>query len=210
VKQANRRVLIVDGDVRDTQFQEALVDRVIGEWGRLDILVNHSAFQWAHEPVAEDATELEQQLRTQTEGVFFLAKTAAAQMKPGSAIINTSVMRYRSSASQIRVHAAHEQAVTNLTVSLAHSLARAGIRVNAVEAGPVWTPRVLATLSADEIASFGSRTLLGRAAHPAEIAPAYVFIASREASYITGAVLPVTGGELSPEPLGPISRSDQS
>jgi hypothetical protein len=120
-------------------------------------------------------------------------------MEPGSAIINTSVMRYPPSGSQARAYAAREQAVTNLTVSLAHLLAKTGIRVNAVEAGPVWTPRVLATLSADEIASFGTNTLLGRAAHPAEIAPAYVFLASREASYITGAVLPVTGGELNAE-----------
>jgi NAD(P)-dependent dehydrogenase (short-subunit alcohol dehydrogenase family) len=197
VKQAKRRVMIIEVDVRDSQFHEALVSRAIAEFGRLDILVNNSAFQWAHEPVAQsDATDLEDQLRTQTESVFFLAKAAAAQMKPGGAIINTSVMRYSPPSSQNRAYSARQQAVTNLTVSLAHQLAKSGIRVNAVEAGAVWTPRVLATLSPDDIGSFGSATLLGRAAHPAEIAPAYVFLASREASYITGAVLPVTGGAL--------------
>jgi NAD(P)-dependent dehydrogenase (short-subunit alcohol dehydrogenase family) len=195
VTEAGRRAVLVPGDIRDALYQGILVSRALAEFGRLDILVNNAAFQWAHEPLANaSASEMEQALRTQSESVFFLAKTAGAKMKPGSSIINTSAMRASHPRSALRAYASNQGAVATFTASLAQLLAPNGIRVNAVAPGPVWTPRVLAPLSEAEIAKFGADTLLGRSAQPAEIAPAYVFLASSDASYITGAVLPVTGG----------------
>jgi NAD(P)-dependent dehydrogenase (short-subunit alcohol dehydrogenase family) len=195
VKRAGRRAVLAPGDVRDVRHQEHLVTRAVEELGRLDILVNNAAFQWAHEPMADaNAAEVEDTLRTQSESVFFLAKAAAAPMRPGGCIINTSPLRSPHPPSHQRAHASHQSAVANFTASLAQLLAPQGIRVNAIAPGPVWTPRVLATLSDEDVARFGKDTLLGRPAQPAELAPAYVFLASNDACYVTGAVLPVAGG----------------
>ena len=119
-------------------------------------------------------------------------------MKPGGAVIATTLPRCEHSPSLQRAYAAYQGGLATLTVSLARELAGRGVRVNAVEPGPVWAPRMLANLTDRQLANFGASTLLGRPAQPAELAPAYVFLAARQASFVTGAVLPVSGGQLKP------------
>jgi NAD(P)-dependent dehydrogenase (short-subunit alcohol dehydrogenase family) len=115
-------------------------------------------------------------------------------MNPGSAIINTASIQADDPSPELLAYAATKGAITNFTSALAQLLAKQGIRVNAVAPGPIWTPLIPSTMPAEKAANFGANTPLGRPGQPAELAPAYVFLASEQASYITGAVLPVTGG----------------
>jgi NAD(P)-dependent dehydrogenase (short-subunit alcohol dehydrogenase family) len=165
------------------------------EFGRLDVLVNNAAFQRTHQALEEfSAEEIERTFRTNIESMFFLSKAAAGQMRPGSAILNSASIQAHDPSPELLAYASTKGAVTNFTASLAKLLATQGIRVNAVAPGPVWTPLIPSTMPAEKVAQFGANTPLGRPAQPAELAPAYVFLASDEASYICGAVLPVTGG----------------
>jgi NAD(P)-dependent dehydrogenase (short-subunit alcohol dehydrogenase family) len=195
ITQSGRRAILVEGDVRDERYRTELVNRAVSEFGKLDVLVNNSAFQWAHHAVQDaPASEIEREVRTNTESVLFLSKCAAARMSAGASIIHTTTIQAAHPSGQMRAYATTQLAVANFTTSLAQQLAKDGIRVNAVAPGPVWTSRIVATLPDEDLAQFGSETLLGRPAQPAELAPAYVFLASNDASFITGTVLSVGGG----------------
>jgi NAD(P)-dependent dehydrogenase (short-subunit alcohol dehydrogenase family) len=126
--------------------------------------------------------------------MFHLAKAAAAKMKPGSSIINTASIQADDPSPQLLAYAATKGAIANFTSGLAQLLAPEGIRVNAVAPGPIWTPLIPSTMPAEKAAKFGSNTPLGRPGQPAELAPAYVYLASNEASYTIGAILAVNGG----------------
>lgn len=195
VQQAGRRAILVPGDVGDEGYCNELVARTMAEFGRLDVLVNNAAFQRTHEKLADfSADEIEHTFRTNIESMFFLAKAAVAKMKPGSSIINTSSIQAASPSAYLLAYATTKGAIANFTAGLAQMLASEGIRVNAVAPGPIWTPLIPATMPADKVAEFGSKTPLGRPGQPAEVAHAYVFLASNAATFISGAVLPVTGG----------------
>jgi NAD(P)-dependent dehydrogenase (short-subunit alcohol dehydrogenase family) len=195
VTQSGRRAILLEGAVRDERYRTELVDRAVSELGRLDVLVNNTAFQWAHHAVKDaPASEIEREVRTNTESVLFLSKCAATRMGAGGSIIHTTTIQAAHPSAQLRAYATTQLAVANFTTSLAQQLAKEGIRVNAVAPGPVWTSRIVATLPDADFMHFGSETLLGRPAQPAELAPAYVFLASDDASYITGTVLSVSGG----------------
>jgi NAD(P)-dependent dehydrogenase (short-subunit alcohol dehydrogenase family) len=195
VKHAGRRAVLVAGDVGDEQHCNQLVERCMKELGRVDILVNNAAFQRTHEKLSEfTAEEIETTFRTNIESMFFLAKAAAARMKPGSSIINTTSIQGDHPSPQLLAYASTKGAITNFTSGLAQLLGSEGIRVNAVAPGPVWTPLIPSTMPAEKAEKFGADTPLGRPGQPAELAPAYVFLASNDATYISGAVLPVTGG----------------
>jgi NAD(P)-dependent dehydrogenase (short-subunit alcohol dehydrogenase family) len=199
VRRAGRRAILVAGDIRDEEQRERLLDRTLGAFGRMDVLVNHTAFEWAHEPVGDlPATDIEALLRTSSESVFFLSTATASRMKPGSCIINTTAVQSGHPIAQQRAYAAYHSAVSTFTPGLARQCAAQGIRVNAVAPGPIWTPRLLATLTAEEATKFGADTLVGRPAQPAEVAPVYVFLASNEAMFVTGAVLSVADGTMAP------------
>lgn len=195
VERAGRRAIVVPGDVRDEKHCSSLVERAVQTLGRLDILVNNAAFQATHERI-EDLTpeELDRTFRTNIYSMFYLAKAAAAHMQPGSSIINTSSINAKSPNAELLPYATTKGAIANFTAGAAQLLAERGIRVNSVAPGPVWTPLIPSTMDPQKVSHFGENTPLGRPAQPAELAPAYVFLASNEASYITGAVLPVTGG----------------
>jgi len=195
VEQAGRRAVLIAGDVGDERHCESLVETARRELGRIDLLINNAAFQRTHEKL-EDVTpeEVHHTFRTNVESMFFLARAAARHMAPGSAIVNTASIQADDPSPQLIAYAATKGAITNFTAALAQLLAKQGIRVNAVAPGPVWTPLIPSTMPAEKVSQFGANTPLGRPAQPAELAPAYVFLASEEASYITGAVLPVTGG----------------
>ena len=198
VTKAGRRAVTMAGDIQDESQCESLVDRTVDELGGIDILVNNAAYQMALEDGLESLTteQLERTYRTNVFAMYWLSRFALRHMQPGSVIINsTSIQAYQPSPPLLD-YAATKAAIVNFTKNLAQAVAGRGIRVNAVAPGPVWTPLIPATMPADKVDSFGQQTPLGRAGQPAELAPAYVFFASQESSYVTGETLGVTGGEL--------------
>nr|WP_102961287.1 SDR family oxidoreductase [Mangrovicella endophytica] len=195
VEKAGRRAILAPGDVKSEEFCKSLVERATREFGRLDILVNNAAHQATIDKIEDiSAEEWDTTFRTNIYSQFYLSKAAAGVMKPGSAIINTTSIQSKSPTGQLLAYAATKGAIANFTAGLAELLAERGIRVNAVAPGPIWTPLIPSTMPEEKVKSFGSDTPLGRAGQPAELAPAYVMLASHEASYITGAIIPVTGG----------------
>lgn len=195
VERAGRRALLVAGDVRDEAHCSGLVQRAVSELGRLDVLVNNAAFQATHESLEDlTAEELDRTFRTNIYSMFYLAKAAIPHMQPGSSIINTSSINAKSPNPELLPYATTKGAIANFTAGAAQLLAKRGIRVNSVAPGPVWTPLIPSTMGPEKAAQFGENTPLGRPAQPAELAPAYVYLASNDATYVSGAVLPVTGG----------------
>ena len=200
VEAEGRRALLLPGDVQEESHARGIADRTASELGRLDILVNHVATQTEAESLEEITTE--QWMGTFTTNVhsmFWTTQAALAHIPDGGAILFTgSVNGLRGNASLID-YSATKGAVHCFALSLAQALIDREIRVNVVAPGPVWTPLIPATLSADKVETFGQQTPMGRAAQPDEIAPSYVFFASRTlSSYYTGEVLAPVGGETMP------------
>lgn len=195
VEKAGRRVAVVAGDIKEEAHCRSLVETAMKTFGRLDILVNNAAHQATFEKIEDiSAEEWDVTFRTNIYSQFYLAKAAVPHMKPGSAIINVSSITAKNPPPQLLAYAATKGAISNFTAGLAGLLAERGIRVNAVAPGPIWTPLIPSTMPEDKVEKFGSNTPLGRAGQPAECAPAFVMLASPESSYVTGAVIPVTGG----------------
>jgi NAD(P)-dependent dehydrogenase (short-subunit alcohol dehydrogenase family) len=195
VEQAGRRAILMPGDVSDEPYCQTLVERAVDEFGKLDILVNNAAMQRTHDTIEEiSSEEWDKTFRTNIYSVFYLSKAALGHMRPGAAIVNTTSINAKSPSPNLLAYATTKGAIANFTAGLAQLVAKKGIRVNCVAPGPIWTPLIPSTMPADHVASFGKNTPLGRAGQPAELAPAYVLLASDEASYMTGALIPVTGG----------------
>lgn len=195
VEQAGRKAVVVPGDIKDEAFCISLVERAETEFGKIDILVNNAAHQATFESIEEiSAEEWDVTFRTNVHAMFYLCKAAIPKMKPGSAIINTSSINAKNPSPTLLAYATTKGAIANFTAGLAGLVAEKGIRVNAVAPGPIWTPLIPSTMPEDKVESFGKNTPLGRAGQPAELAPPFVMLASHEASYITGALIPVTGG----------------
>jgi NAD(P)-dependent dehydrogenase (short-subunit alcohol dehydrogenase family) len=195
VEAAGRKALALAGDLTDPAHCREIVERTVAELGGLDILVNNAAYQMAHEGL-EDLSdeEIEHTFATNILSIFRTCKAAVEHMQPGSAIINTASEQAYKPSPSLLAYAATKAAIVNFSKNLAQLLIERGIRVNAVAPGPVWTPLIPATMPTDQVTSFGEQTPIGRAAQPVEIAPAYVFLASQEASYIAGETIAVTGG----------------
>jgi NAD(P)-dependent dehydrogenase (short-subunit alcohol dehydrogenase family) len=195
VEESGRKGVALEGDLTDEAFCREIVERTVRELGGIDILVNNAAYQMAHEGLEEiSSEELEHTFRTNILAMFHTCKAALEHMEPGSAIINTgSEQAYKPSPSLL-AYAATKAAIVNFSKGLAQQLAERGIRVNAVAPGPVWTPLIPATMPPDEVKTFGQQAPIGRAAQPVELAPAFVFLASQESSYIMGETIGVTGG----------------
>ncbi|NDV88896.1 SDR family oxidoreductase [Aurantimonas aggregata] len=195
VEKAGRKAVLCPGDIKDEAFCIGLVEKTVAEFGRIDILVNNAAHQAAFERIEDiTAEEWDVTFRTNIYSQFYLSKAAVPQMKPGSSIINTSSINAKNPTPMLLAYATTKGAISNFTAGLAGYVADRGIRVNAVAPGPIWTPLIPSTMPEDKVESFGENTPIGRAGQPAELAGAYVMLASDEASYITGAVIPVTGG----------------
>jgi len=194
VEDEGRRALAVAGDIADEAHCRQLVQRAVQEFGRLDILVNNAAFQRTHESIQEvPSEEFEYTFRTNIFSMFYLCKAALPHMQPGSSIINVaSIQAYQPSLSLL-AYASTKGAIITFTKALAQDAIQHGVRVNVVAPGPVWTPLIPSTMPQEQVKQFGQSTLLQRPAQPAELAPAFVFLASAESSYITGERLGVTG-----------------
>jgi NAD(P)-dependent dehydrogenase (short-subunit alcohol dehydrogenase family) len=197
VEERSRRALLIAGDVGSESFCRRAVQRTVTKLGRLDILVNNAAEQHQQKELTDiTAAQLERTFRTNIFGYFFMAKAALPQLKAGGAIINTtSVTAYKGSPTLLD-YSATKGAIVSFTRSLALNLIKKNIRVNAVAPGPIWTPLIPASYKAGQTARHGANVPMERAGQPVEVAPAYVFLASQDASYVSGQVLHVNGGEV--------------
>ncbi len=195
VEAEGRRCVTIAGDVKDAAFCKDAVEKVVAEFGRLDVLVNNAAFQ-EHAGSLLDITEerLDETFRTNIYGYFHMARAALPHLKEGSSIINTGSVTGLKGSKKLLDYSATKGAIHAFTMSLAASVIDQGIRVNCVAPGPVWTPLNPADQSPEDIKEFGASTTFKRPAQPEELSPAYVFLASPVCSgYITGVILPVTG-----------------
>lgn len=196
IDRAGRRSLRLPGDVRTEQQCHELVERVVAEFGGLDVLVLNAAYQRNRDGLENTPTdEIERVFDTNLYAPLWTARSAISHLQPGASIIVTSSIQAFSPSPALFDYAMTKAAQVAFVKALAQQLGGRGIRVNAVAPGPIWTPLIPATDWADHLPDFGQDTPLGRAGQPAELAPAYVFLASPEASYVSGAVVPVTGGK---------------
>jgi hypothetical protein len=195
VEKAGRRCLLLPGDLRSRSHCEALVKQTVDQLGGLDILVNNAAAQTMNDGLDSiDDDEMQGAFAANVFAMVRLAKAAAPHMKPGSAIVNTTSEQAKVASKTMIVYAATKGAISSLTIGLSNLLAPQGIRVNAVAPGPIWTPIQPIAKTPQQLEELGQTTPLGRAGQPAELAPAYVLLASGEGSYLSGAIIPVTGG----------------
>jgi NAD(P)-dependent dehydrogenase (short-subunit alcohol dehydrogenase family) len=195
VEAEGRQAVLVTGDLSQPDQCRTVIAKAVEAFGRIDVLVNNAAHQRSFEAL-EDISDDEWQLTfaTNIHAMFYLSKAAVAHMGEGASIINTTSINAQDPNQQLLAYATTKGAIYNFTSGLGQMLAERKIRVNAVAPGPVWTPLIPSTMPPEAVKTFGENTPLGRAAQPAELAPAYVLLASDESSYITGATIPVTGG----------------
>ncbi len=195
VEQYGRRCLTFAGDVADRDVCRKVIDETLAAFGKLDILVNNAAEQHPQEKLEDISEEQwEKTFRTNIFGMFQMTKAALPHLGKGASIINTtSVTAYKGSP-QLLDYSATKGAITAFTRSLSMNLAERGIRVNGVAPGPIWTPLIPSTFDANEVAEFGSNTPMKRPGQPDEVAPAYVYLASSDAAYVSGQVIHVNGG----------------
>jgi NAD(P)-dependent dehydrogenase (short-subunit alcohol dehydrogenase family) len=196
VEDAGRRAVLVAGDLAERSQCQAVVDRAVAEFGRIDVLVNNAAYQMTHETVEEISdAEWRYTFDVNITAMFRLVQAALPHLGQGASIINTSSINFDMPRPTLLPYATTQGAIANFTAGLAQMLGDRGIRVNAVAPGPIWTPLIPATMPPEQVEEFGKSTPLGRPGQPAEVAPAYVLLASDEASYMSGALIPVTGGK---------------
>lgn len=198
VKASGRKALLLPGDLADEAHCKEVIDRAVKQFGKLDVLVNNAGFQGKSVEKFEDldAERIERTFRTNIVAMFHLIRFALPHLKPGATIINVASIQAYQPSPGILDYAATKGAIVTLTKGLAKELIDRGIRVNAVAPGPVWTPLIPQSFSPEHVKSFGKSSPTGRPAQPAELAPAFVFLASDESRYVNGDILGVTGGQL--------------
>ena len=199
IEQEGRRCLLIAGDIGEEAFCKELIAKVIETFGKLDILVNNAGEQHTQTSLKDITTEqLERTFRTNIFSVFHVTKAALDHLQPGSSIINTTSITAFQGAPNLSDYSATKGAILTFTRSLAGSLVEQGIRVNAVAPGPIWTPLIPASFTAEEVEGFGKegefKTPMKRPGQPSELAPGCVYLASDDSSYVTGEVLHINGG----------------
>ncbi|MBB5419463.1 glucose 1-dehydrogenase [Paraburkholderia atlantica] len=195
VEDASRKAVLVGGDIRDRRHCDAIVDKAIEAFGRLDVVVNNAAYQMSYPSLdAISDEEWDKTFDTNIGAMFRITRAAVRHMKPGGAIINTSSINADHPNPGLIAYATTKGAIQNFTGGLAQLLAEKGIRANCVAPGPIWTPLIPSTMPPDKVEQFGKQVPMKRPGQPAELAAAYVMLASDEASYISGATIAVTGG----------------
>ncbi|MET8147108.1 glucose 1-dehydrogenase [Actinoplanes sp. NPDC049668] len=196
VEDAGRRAVLISGDLAERTHCQAVIDLAVEEFGRIDVLVNNAAYQMSHDTVEEITdTEWQHTFDVNITAMFRLVQAALPHLREGGSIINTSSINSDMPRPTLLPYATTKGAIANFTAGLAQMLGDRGIRVNSVAPGPIWTPLIPSTMPPEQVEAFGKDTPLGRPGEPAEVAPAYVLLASDEASFISGALIPVTGGK---------------
>jgi NAD(P)-dependent dehydrogenase (short-subunit alcohol dehydrogenase family) len=197
VENERGKCLLIPGDVGDENFCRKVVEQTVKQFGKLTTLVNNAAEQHPKKTLEEISKEqLERTFRTNIFSYFYMAKAALPHLGEGSTIINTtSVTAYRGSP-QLLDYSSTKGAIVAFTRSLSLNLAKKKIRVNGVAPGPIWTPLIPSTFPEEKVETFGAQTPMKRAGQPSEVAPAYVFLASEDSSYMSGQVLHINGGEI--------------
>ena len=198
VEAKGQRCLAIKGDVRESEACRQAVEQVVTEFGGLNILVNNAAYQMAQKQFEDISEEqFRRTLETNIFGYFYMAKAALPHLKEADAIINTGSIVGLVGNEMLVDYCASKGAIHAFTKALALNLGPRKIRVNAVAPGPVWTPNIPATMPIEEVENFGHEVAMGRPGQPEELAPAYVFLASQDSSFMTGSIVEVTGGKLS-------------
>lgn len=197
VEQEGRKCILLPGDVGDEFFAKQAVEQTVSELGKLDIVVNNAAEQHVQQSIVDiTAEQLERTFRTNIFGMFFITKAAVPHLKEGSTIINTtSVTAYRGEPVLLD-YSSTKGAITAFTRALSMNIVEKGIRVNAVAPGPIWTPLIPASFDEEKVSKFGASQPMKRPGQPEEVAPAYVYLASTDSSYVSGQIIHVNGGEI--------------
>jgi NAD(P)-dependent dehydrogenase (short-subunit alcohol dehydrogenase family) len=196
VEDSGRKAVKVPGDIAEEAQCEALIQKAVDEFGRIDVLVNNAAHQMTVDGIADVSTELlDRTFKTNIYAMFWLVKAALPHMPEGGSIINTSSIQAYQPSPPLLPYSSTKGAIISFTKGLAMEVVQYGLRANSVAPGPVWTPIIPASMPADTVSGFGGTSPMGRPAQPAELAPAFVFLASQEASYVNGETLGVTGGQ---------------
>ncbi|PKG25497.1 SDR family oxidoreductase [Niallia nealsonii] len=189
--------LTIAGDIGDESFCKSVVEKTKAEFGAINILVNNAAEQHPQNSLLDiTAEQLEKTFRTNIFSMFYLTKAALPHLKSGDSIINTTSITAYQGNETLLDYSSTKGAITSFTRSLSQSLAQQGIRVNGVAPGPIWTPLIPSTFDSEKVSTFGSNAPFGRAGQPNELAPAYVYLASEDSSYVSGQVIHVNGGTI--------------
>ncbi|ACC73859.1 SDR family oxidoreductase [Paraburkholderia phymatum] len=195
VEKAGRRAVLLRGDITDSAHCDEIVARAMNEFGKLDVLVNNAAYQMTYDSIDDISDEeWDRTFDTNIGAMFRITRAAVRHMKPGGSIINTTSINADKPNPGLLAYATTKGAIQNFTAGLAQLLAERGLRANCVAPGPIWTPLIPSTMPEDKVENFGKQVPMKRPGQPAEVAPAYVLLASDAASYISGATIAVTGG----------------
>lgn len=195
VEESGRKCLLITGDIGDPDFCDSAAKQVIDTFGKLDILINNAGEQHPQDSFLDiTPDQIEQTFRTNIFGMMYLTKSCLPHMKSGSTIVNTSSITAYKGNDVLIDYSATKGAITTFTRSLSQELVEQGIRVNAVAPGPIWTPLIPSTFDQEQVRTFGQDVPMKRPGQPMELAPAYVFLASEDSSYITGQMIHVNGG----------------
>ena len=196
IEAAGQRCVLFPGDIGRAETCRELIDKAVESFGQIDVLVNNAAHQMSFDSLEEiPDEEWERTFAVNISAMFYLTKAAVPHMPRGSAIINTASINADMPSPQLLAYATTKGAIQNFTAGLAQLLAEKGIRANSVAPGPVWTPLIPSTMPEDKVRHFGEQVPMKRPAQPCELAPVYVMLATREASYVSGATVAVTGGK---------------
>lgn len=195
IESHGKKAVAISGDIGEPTYTEKLISTAIKEFGRLDIVVNNAGYQMTHESISEiPIEEVEHTFRTNVFGTFLLTKAAFPYLKPGGVVLNTTSIQAYEPSEQLLAYAGTKAAIANMTKSLAKMGAKHGIRVNGIAPGPVWTPLIPSTMPEEKVKTFGQNTVFERPAQPVELARVFVFLASEDASYVSGEIYGATGG----------------